>query len=153
MTSHSMGQYGCKVSAMPTEVSELSRLGREAIKNGQLVRTSESLDISVTTLAHMIGLAPGQLHSWIKGRSRPSNRSSEKVGQWYQRVVAQLDQAAVRSADLVHVSTASQYLGASYATVIGWCEQGILRCEDLGELGLYVHRDDVASLSKKDGGR
>ena len=96
----------------------------------------------------MIGVQPVQLHAWEKGRSSPSPRSAIKVAHWYTDAEAALEREDHPFEDLIHVSRASQYLGMSYATVLDWCGRRLLRCSDLGPLGVFVPRDEVKHLSK-----
>lgn len=132
---------------MPSDEQELAQLGSDVVKNGQLVSIRDRFRLSTTMLAHMIGVAPGRLLLWLHNGYDPSRKSAIKIGNWYERATSKIAELEVGSADLVHVSTASQQLGASYATITDWCTRGLLRCQDLGVLGLYVHKDDIAGPS------
>lgn len=118
-------------------------LGEEVLKKGHLSRLRDRLGLSVTMQSHMIGVQPSALRAWEQVTSRPSTGSLIKVGRWYEQAVDSLGKTDIGSADLVHVSLASQYLARSYTTIRAMCESGALRCVDLGTLGLYVAREEL----------
>jgi DNA-binding XRE family transcriptional regulator len=132
----------------PNATVEPVQRGREIVQNGELKNIREKVGISATVQAHYIGVQPVQLHAWEKGRSSPSPRSAIKVTNWYIDVHVELSNTVHDFDQLVHVSRASQYLGMSYATVLDWCSRQMLRCSDLGPLGVFVPRDEVVNHSK-----
>lgn len=132
----------------PRDDQELAEQGKEILALGKLRELRDKLGLSTTVQAYMIGVQPIQLRFWEKGASAPSRRSAIKINNWYEGAMDKLGEVDVAFEDLVHLSVASQYLGISYAAVMDWCARDLLQCLDLGELGLYVPRHQVVTLSK-----
>lgn len=122
--------------------------GHRLVTEGKLRDLRNRLGLSVTMQSHMIGVQPAALRAWEAGTTMPSSPSCQKVLTWYEQAMDALDRPDVDSADLVHVSVASQYLARSYASIRAMCESGAIRCVDLGPLGLFVAREELAEPNR-----
>ena len=130
----------------------LADLGHQYLREHKLRRLRERYGFSRSAQAHMIGVSPTALRDWERGGS-PSRISSRRVAQWYQEVeeFEHSIEAGVfldlEIGALVHVTNASQQLAMSYGTIVEKCREGMLRCVDLGPLGLYISKAELAAVT------
>lgn len=128
-------------------------LGREALSSGRVRSLKEQFNLSWPALASLIGVDAASLKMWIDGTREPSHLSARKVGAWmlqadYAEKSVALRADGVTPDDLVSLSTAAQYLGMSYATVLQKCQDRELTCVDLGALGVYILKMDLPNLKE-----
>lgn len=99
-------------------------------------------------------VTPDALRRWEEAEQGMNSASALRVGEWVwgaQQVLASLHDAEepIDLNELVPLSMASQHLAMSAEDVMEKCQTGALRCEDLGVLGLYVHRSYIPSLEPR----
>lgn len=120
--------------------------GRAAINGGRILSLKETWGLSWPVLASLIGVDPASLKMWVDGARVPSHSSARKVGAWVERVQTDGPISRYEPDDLVSLSTAAQYLGMSYATVLQKCQARQLTCVDLGALGTFILKSDIPNL-------
>lgn len=127
--------------------------GREAIASGRVRSLKEQFNLSWPAIANLIGVDAASLKMWVDGTREPSHTSARKLGVWLLQA-NHAEKGLARRADgvtpddLVSLSTAAQYLGMSYATVMQKCQARELTCVDLGALGIYVLKTDLPTLKE-----
>lgn len=127
---------------------DLAQVGLGLVHGHKLRELRERYGFSRSAQAHMIGVSPTALRSWENGRAL-SSVSAKRVASWYTEVQEHgtsveddlLDQ--IELGQLVHVTVASQQLAMSYSTILQKCQGGMLRCVDLGPLGLYISKAEL----------
>lgn len=129
----------------------MTLLGRELVKNQSLRLVRDKYGLSRSAQAHMIGVPPTALRLWEDG-STPSRPCAARIANWYQFLAAWVASAdeklldMVAQGELIHVTVASQRLAMSYSTITEKCRTQVLRCYNLGPLGVYVHRDQLGAV-------
>lgn len=121
-------------------------MGRDLVQTYRLRALREQFGFSRSAQAHMIGVSPTALRDWEEGVPL-SRASAQRVSKWHLSVdtvgVDEEVAESIRNGELLHVTVASQQLAMSYGTITEKCRSGLLRCVDLGPLGLYIHRDEL----------
>ena len=136
--------------------AELIRLGTHATLSGELKRLRERVHLSRNAQARLMDVTPDALKRWEEAEQGMNSTSALRVGEWVwgaQQVLASLTDSEdpIDLDDLVPLSMASQYLAMSAEDVMEKCRTGALRCEDLGVLGVYVHRSYIPRLEMHEG--
>jgi hypothetical protein len=129
--------------------AELIRLGMSSTLDGRLRAIREKVGLSRNAQARLMEVTPDALRRWEEAEQGMNSDSALRVGEWVwaaERVLADLADSGVDVGELVPLSTASQYLAMGADEVLRRCQSGDLQCEDLGVLGVYVHRANIPSL-------
>lgn len=129
--------------------TELAQLGILSTMDGTLRDLRERVQLSRNAQAHLIDVTPDALRRWEEGEQGMNHASAIKVGEWVwaaRRALADAEAHGVELAELVPLTTASQYLSLSADEITEKCQAGVLRCEDLGVLGVYVYRSYIPRL-------
>lgn len=133
----------------PPTRAELIRLGNHATLSGELRQIRDAAHLSRNAQAQLMDVTPDALRRWEEAEQGMNSSSALRVGEWVWGARAALDAAVADGLDmteLVPLSTASQHLAMSGDDVIEKCRTGALDCEDLGVLGIYIHRSNIPSL-------
>jgi hypothetical protein len=132
--------------------AELIRLGTNATLSGELRQLRERVHLSRNAQAQLMEVTPDALRRWEEAAQGMNSASALRVGEWVwgaQQVLASLDADTIDLDELVPLSMASQHLAMSAEDVLEKCQSGALRCEDLGVLGVYIHRSYIPSLEPR----
>lgn len=132
--------------------AELIRLGTHATLGGELRRLRDLVHLTRNAQAQLIDVTPDALKRWEDAEQGMNSASALRVGEWVwgaQQVLASLAAEGINLDDLVPLSMASQHLAMSADDVMEKCQTGALQCEDLGVLGLYIHRSYIPSLEPR----
>ena len=135
--------------------AELIRLGTQVTLSGDLARLRDRVHLTRNAQAQLMDVTPDALKRWEEAEQGMNSASALRVGEWYwaaQRVLASLYDGddPVDLDELVPLSMASQYLAMSAEDVMEKCQTGALRCEDLGVLGVYIHRSYIPKLEPRE---
>lgn len=134
--------------------AELIRLGNTATLTGELRALRERVHLTRNAQAQLMDVTPDALKRWEDAEQGMNSASALRVGEWVwgaQQVLASLDADQINLDELVPLSMASQHLAMSAEDVMEKCQTGALRCEDLGVLGVYIHRSYIPSLEPRGG--
>lgn len=131
--------------------AELIRLGTNATLSGELAQLRDRVHLSRNAQAQLMDVTPDALKRWEEAEQGMNSASALRVGEWVwgaHQVLASLDDDTNLD-ELVPLSMASQHLAMSAEDVMEKCRTGALKCEDLGVLGVYIHRSYIPSLEPR----
>jgi DNA-binding XRE family transcriptional regulator len=137
-------------------LEEHEQVGRDLVRYGRLIRLRRKLGLSRTTMAELLSIAPA---TYIRCESQPlsSDRmwksTAERLGRFAWLAYRQLDQLEVDGIpvdDLMPMNLVAQEYGVPQEILLQWYRQGQVEGVDLGILGLWFHRDDLAGKATRD---
>jgi hypothetical protein len=131
---------------------DLAFLGRRVIAEGLLQKQREELGLTRSAMAELLHTTVLTYTSWEvrKGDVRMWDSTAERVGRFHlhaNRHLATLDSFGIDISDLVPLFTVAAQLGVSMALLLRRYRENAFGAEDLGILGLWIHKEDLDLIS------
>lgn len=127
----------------PTE-SDLVKLGYDVVISGELARFRDSVRLSRNAVANLIGVQGENLALWETLRRGMNIDTALLIGEWFWAANRALEEVKGMDFDMfIHDSKAAQYLGIQASLVGHFAKEQGMYCEDLGVLGVFVHRKSL----------
>ena len=132
---------------------ETMKIGYRAVQLGQLGRMRERLGLSRNAMSDLLYTSPQTYNTWEDypgTRIRPE--TAMKVGRFMvhsKKQLAILREHKINLKKLMPLHDVAGQLGVSHELLIHRYREGLFEAEDLGLLGLWVHKsqlDDVAAI-------
>lgn len=123
--------------------------GREAVANGELKQLRERLGMTRTAMAEMLHTSVYTYTSWERRgaevRLWPS--TAERIGRFVTSAQQVLDELGEDLVELIPFYVAATYSGIPQEILLRWYREGQVPAVDMGILGLWIHKDDLANLA------
>jgi DNA-binding transcriptional regulator YiaG len=120
--------------------------GIRAVNEGYLIDLRKELNMSRTTMAALIDVSVESLKRWEAGVQGMKHTTAARIGKWFAEAQGELDDFAARdgnTSELLPIGTVVSRLGISQQTVRQWCQDGEIRCVNLGVLGYFIYRSEI----------
>jgi hypothetical protein len=138
---------GSGILTEPARITE----GRRVIAEGELRPLRETLALTRGAMADLLATDVATYTTW---ESKPGTKlwksTAARVGVFYRsatRSLALLADEGVDLSVLLPLHVAATETGVPQEVLLRWHREGWLTGEDLGVLGLWVRRDDLAELT------
>ncbi len=124
-------------------------LGRAVASDGRLATLRGRLGLSRQAVAELLHTSTLVYTSWEKRAVRLWPQTAERVGRFY-RIASEelqlLEDDGITLSKLMPLYLAASTIGVPQELLLQWYREGKFDAVDLGILGLWVHRDDLAEL-------
>jgi transcriptional regulator with XRE-family HTH domain len=131
---------------------ELAVLGRSIVAQGLLRPLRENLGLTRTAMANLIGTNPVTYATWEErlGSIDIWDATAVRVARFYRLTMRQIDflaEEGVEVGDLIPLAALASRLGVSQAFLLKRYREHMFEAEDLGVLGLWVHKVELAHIA------
>jgi len=131
---------------------DLTVLGRSVVSQGLLESLRHHLGLTRTAMANLIGTNPVTYATWEERRGGVDiwDTTAIRVARFYRLTMRQLDtlsELGVEMRELIPLVALASRLGVSQAYLLKRYRENAYEAEDLGILGLWVYRVDIARIA------
>lgn len=128
-------------------VSDLVKLGFDAILHGHLAGMRATTGLSKSGMARLIGIDPDAMSHYEECRRTMNHVTALRIGEWFWSARHLLaEEPDFPFGDMIPGPGAAMLMGVNIADLEGVLKQRGMEYEDLGILGLFVYRDQIPSL-------
>lgn len=123
--------------------------GREAVMYGQLATLRQKLGLTRSGMAEILMMSPvtyNRCEDEPRSAGRMWRSTAERLGRFTWLAEQTLDRLAadgVDMAQLTHLPTVATTYGLPQEVLLRWYRSGAIHAEDLGILGLWIHKQDL----------
>lgn len=136
-----------RTMSSPTE-ADLVQLGYDVIISGDLAALRSAVRLSRNAVANLIGVKGANLRMWEDLRRGMNIDTALLIGEWYWAAKNCLEQTPGIDFDVfIHDTRAAQYLCVPASLAGSVAQAKGMRVEDLGVLGVFIHREDLDKAS------
>lgn len=140
------------MSRMPT-LQEHEARGRNAVLNGHLQDLRKKIGLTRSAMAELLSMSPVtysrcELPSYAGVMWKTT---AERLGRFVwlaEQQVAELEDDGLKLDDLIPLPVIATLAGLPQELLMKWHRDGVIACEDLGILGLWVHREDLVTIGE-----
>lgn len=127
--------------------------GRSLVGSGELTKFRESLGFTRSAMAEMLHTAPATYKAWETNDNGNEMwaATAERLGRFYYsatETVRQLQADGISIQDLIPFHVAATMHGLPQELLMKWYRDGLVEAEDLGVLGLWMHKEDLHQLKE-----
>lgn len=132
--------------------SEHAESGRQLVATGGLLLLRQRLGLSrsaMSVLLHMAQLTYTRCERRPESADRMWQSTAERLGRFAyltDRTLSELAEEGVTLKDLTPMHVVATTYGLPQEVLLTWYRRGVIHAEDLGILGLWIHRDDLHYL-------
>jgi transcriptional regulator with XRE-family HTH domain len=130
---------------------DIEAYGRRAWENGELKAMRERLGLSHNAMAEFLGTSQATYKTWESGSVSMYRSTFERIGRFLLHAYRQMDYLARYDCDistLIPLHKVAGELGVPHEILMARYREGLFGADDLGILGLWVDRDDVARIAE-----
>lgn len=139
---------------MTAEMIEMVRLGREVVDDGRLKTLRERLGFSRSMMSELFHVTPVTYTRWEHATGAKLRiLVAEKLGRFYRQtavIMDELEQTGVDVKNLIPIHLVAAAAGVPQELLLSRYREGDFEAVDLGILGLWLHREDLAQLGVDD---
>ena len=133
---------------------ELAVLGRSIVAQGLLQPLRVNLGLTRTAMANLIGTNPVTYATWEARHDCIDiwDATAVRVARFYRLTMRQVDlltEEGVAIGELIPLTGLASRLGVSQAFLLKRYREEAFEAEDLGILGLWVHKADVPLIAQQ----
>lgn len=137
------------ISLMRRLPSEHADYGRNLVWTGDLAKLRARLGLAPTAVAAMLHMSPV---TYKRCETQPSSAGSmwtstaERLGRFAylaERTLADLESEGIRLDEMVPLHIVATTHGLPQEVLLSWYRLGAIQAEDLGILGLWIHKEDL----------
>lgn len=125
-------------------------LGRQVVADGRMAKLRTQLGLTRSAMAELLHTSPVTYTSWeLNPGVNLWASTADRIGRFYRfasKEIVVLGQHGMSMKDLVPLYLASTSLGVAQEVLLNRYRDGEFEAEDLGILGLWVHKGVVAQL-------
>lgn len=132
--------------------SEHAARGRQLVADGELQQVRLSLGLSRSAMAvllHMAQLTYNRCERRPESADRMWESTAQRLGRFVylaELTLTELEHEGVDLKDLTPLHVLATTHGLPQEVMLKWYREGVIHAEDLGILGLWVHKDDLHFL-------
>lgn len=129
---------------------DIEAYGRRRWENGDLLAMRERLGLTRNAMADLLVTSQATYKTWEEGTVNMYASTFERIGRFLMRADRQLEWLAEYDCDistLMPLYAVAGQLGVPHEVLIQRYRDGLFTADDLGLLGLWVDRDDVATIA------
>lgn len=128
--------------------TESAARGREAIANGELKQLRDRLGLTRTAMAELLHTSLVTYTTWeVRPTVRVWPSTAERVGRFITQAAIVLNQLDEDLGDLIPFYVAATHAGLPQEILLRWYREGQIQAVDLGILGPWLHREDLAKIT------
>jgi DNA-binding XRE family transcriptional regulator len=131
--------------------TEIEAYGRYAWENGELKAMRERLGLSHNAMAEFLGTSQATYKTWESGEVTVYRSTCQRIGRFLLLARRQLDYLAEYDCDvstLTPLHKVAGQLGVPHEILMARYRDGLFSADDLGILGLWVDREDLALIAE-----
>jgi hypothetical protein len=124
-------------------------LGRAVATDGRLAQLRSQLGLSRQAMAELLHTSTIVYASWEARAVRLWPSTAERVGRFYRFASEELrilEDDGIELSKLMPLYLVASTIGVPQELLLSWYRDGNFEAVDLGILGLWVHRDDLAEI-------
>jgi len=124
-------------------------LGRAVAADGRLTELRGRLGLSRQAMAELLHTSTIVYASWETRSVRLWPSTAGRVGRFYRWTLEELrilEDDGIELSKLMPLYLAAATIGVPQELLLSWYRKGDFEAVDLGILGLWMHRDDLAEL-------
>lgn len=124
-------------------------LGRAVAADGRLAQLRSRLGLSKQAMAELLHTSTIVYASWEARAVRLWPSTAGRVGRFYRFASKELDileDDGIKVSELMPLYLVASSIGVPQELLLSWYRNGDFDAVDLGILGLWVHRDDLAEI-------
>jgi hypothetical protein len=125
-------------------------LGRAVAMDGRLAKLRSQLGLSRQAMAEYLHTSTIVYANWEARTVRLWPSTAGRVGRFYRFATEELrilEDDGIELSKLMPLYLAAATIGVPQELLLSWYRDGHFEAVDLGILGLWVHRDDLAEVS------
>jgi Predicted transcriptional regulators len=131
-----------------SDPTETAARGRVIVASGALQQLRERLGLTRTAMAELLHVSPVTYTRWEREPDVALWRTSaERIGRFYAQAELVLDQLEDDLTDLVPLYVAATYAALPPEILLRFYREGQIQAVDLGILGPWLHKEDLAKLA------
>jgi transcriptional regulator with XRE-family HTH domain len=133
---------------------DLAALGRQVTTDGSLIALRQRLGLTMSAMAELLNTSIAVYKGWEQEqpRARMWDSTAERVGRFYTYATRQLDllnSQGVEIGELMPFFAAAASLGIPQEVLLKRYREGLFHAEDLGMVGLWIHKVDLPLLRER----
>jgi transcriptional regulator with XRE-family HTH domain len=124
------------------------RLGRWVVANSELEPLRKTLGLSRSAMAELLYTTNASYRTWERNpKTMLWPESAERIGRFFRAATVQLEVWGSKDlAGMVPLYVAGTLLATPQEILVKWYREGLIDCQDLGILGLWVRRTDLKRI-------
>lgn len=125
-------------------------LGRAVASDGRLATLRGQLGLSRAAMAELLHTSTIVYASWEERAVKLWPQTAERVGRFYRIATLELtilEDDGITLSKLMPLYLAASTIGVPQELLLSWYRKGDFEAVDLGVLGLWIARDDLAEIT------